>query len=105
MAKKPAMGKEIIGGVDIHQDLHTGAAVTLESTMLGTESFPTTRAGYQAMLRWFRSHGRLLRVGVESTGSYGAGIARHLGAVRGARSRGDRSGPGRATSQGVGRRA
>ena len=30
------------------------------------------------MLRWLRSHGELLRVGVESTGSYGAGISRHL---------------------------
>ena len=30
------------------------------------------------MLRWFRSHGELLRVGVESTGTYGAGITRHL---------------------------
>ena len=30
------------------------------------------------MLRWFLSHGELLRVGVESTGSYGAGITRHL---------------------------
>ena len=30
------------------------------------------------MLRWFRSHGDLLRVGVESTGTYGAGITRHL---------------------------
>ena len=46
--------------------------------MLGAESFSTTRAGYRAMLRWFRSHGELLRVGVESTGTYGAGITRHL---------------------------
>ena len=53
--------------------------MTLEGTVLGNESFPTTRAGYRAMLRWFRSHGGLLRVGVESTGNYGAGIARHLG--------------------------
>ena len=37
-----------------------------------------TDAGYRAMLRWFRSHGELLRVGVESTGTYGAGITRHL---------------------------
>ena len=73
------MGKEIIGGVDTHQDLHTAAAVTLEGTVLGTESFPTTQAGHRAMLAWFRAQGELLRVGVESTGSYGAGIARHLG--------------------------
>ena len=30
------------------------------------------------MLRWFRSYGELVRVGVESTGTYGAGITRHL---------------------------
>ena len=69
---------EIIGGVDTHQDLHAAAIVTLDGTVLGTESFSTTRAGYRAMLRWFLSHGELLRVGVESTGSYGAGITRHL---------------------------
>ena len=69
---------EIIGGVDTHQDLHTAAIVTLDGSVLGTESFSTTRAGYRAMLRWFLSHGELLRVGVESTGSYGAGITRHL---------------------------
>ncbi len=68
----------VIGGVDTHQDPHTAAIVTLEGTVLGTESFSTTRAGYRAMLVWFRSHGELPRVGVESTGSYGAGIARHL---------------------------
>ncbi len=68
----------IIGGVDTHQDSHTAAIVTLEGMVLGTESFPTSRSGYLAMLAWFRSRGELLRVGVESTGSYGAGIARHL---------------------------
>ena len=61
-----------------HQDLHTAAVVSHDGTVLGTESFSTTRAGYRAMLRWFRSHGELLRVGVESTGTYGAGITRHL---------------------------
>ena len=69
---------EIIGGVDTHQDLHTAAIVNLDGKVLGAESFSTTRAGYRAMLRWFRSHGELLRVGVEATGSYGAGVTRHL---------------------------
>ncbi len=68
----------IVGGVDTHQDLHTAAMVNQEGSVLATESFSTTRAGSRAMLAWFRSHGELLRVGVESTGSYGAGIARHL---------------------------
>jgi transposase len=30
------------------------------------------------MLRWMRSFGDLRKVGVEGTGSYGAGITRHL---------------------------
>ena len=78
MATATADNTQIIGGVDTHQDLHTAAVVSHDGTVLGTESFSTTRAGYRAMLRWFRSHGELLRVGVESTGTYGAGITRHL---------------------------
>ena len=73
MATATADNIQIIGGVDTHQDLHTAAIVDLEGAVLGAESFSTTRAGYRAMLRWFRSHGELLRVGVESTGTYGAG--------------------------------
>ena len=78
MATTTADNIQIIGGVDTHQDLHTAAVVSHDGTVFGTESFSTTRAGYRAMLRWFRSHGELLRVGVESTGTYGAGITRHL---------------------------
>ena len=78
MATTTADNIQIIGGVDTHQDLHTAAVVSHDGTVLGTESFSTTRAGYRVMLRWFRSHGELLRVGVESTGTYGAGITRHL---------------------------
>ncbi len=43
-----------------------------------TEFFSTTRAGYRAMLRWMRSHGDLARIGVECTGSYGAGRLRFV---------------------------
>ena len=78
MASTTAEDTGIIGGVDTHQDLHTAAVVNRDGAVLGTESFSTTRAGYRAILGWFRSHGELLRVGVESTGSYGAGVARHL---------------------------
>jgi transposase len=68
----------VIGGIDTHQDLHTAAVIGADGTVLGSESFSTTRAGYRAMLRWFRSHGDVLRVGVEATGTYGAGVTRHL---------------------------
>jgi transposase len=69
---------DVIGGVDTHQDLHLAAVVTADGTVLGTRAFATTRAGYRALLAWMQSHGQLQRVGVESTGSYGAGLARHL---------------------------
>ena len=93
----------IIGGVDTHQDLHTAAVVTLDGAVLGGESFSTTRAGYRAMLRWFRSHGEWLRVGVESTASYGAGITRHLALSGVPVLEVTGPGPGGAKSQGQGR--
>lgn len=70
--------RTVIGGVDTHQDLHAAAVVDDNGTVLGSDSFSTTRSGYRAMLRWFRSYGDVVRVGVESTGSYGAGLTRHL---------------------------
>jgi len=68
----------IIGGVDTHKELHVAAVVDATDTVLATESLSTTRAGYPAMLRWMRSYGDIARVGVECTGSYGAGLMRHL---------------------------
>ena len=35
-------------------------------------------AGYQQLGDWLGSHGRVVRVGIEGTGSYGAGLARYL---------------------------
>jgi transposase len=47
--------------------------------VLGTRAFPTTPRGYRALLGWLRSFGELGKVGVEGTGCYGSGLARHLG--------------------------
>jgi transposase len=38
--------------------------------------------GYQQLLAWLRSFGRVVKVGVEGTGSYGAGLARYLAAEK-----------------------
>src|ERR1700704_5273333 len=43
-----------------------------------TRSFATTRQGYRQMLAWMRSFGELQRIGIESTGSYGAGLLRFM---------------------------
>jgi len=69
---------EVAGGVDTHQDLHYAAVVDGGGDVLGTKAFSTTRAGYRALLCWMRGFGTLMRVGVEATGTYGAGLTRHL---------------------------
>jgi transposase len=65
----------VTGGVDTHQDTHTAAALDSAGRLLGHRQFPTTPAGYAALLDWLRSHGELERVGIEGTGVYGAGLA------------------------------
>jgi transposase len=52
----------------------------MQFRVLGTEAFPATAAGYRAALAWMRAHGELVKVVVEGTGSYGAGLARYLAA-------------------------
>jgi len=70
--------RRIIGGVDTHKDLHVAAVVDEQDRVLGTQSFASTRQGYRQMLAWMRCFGEVERVGVESTGSYGAGLLRFL---------------------------
>jgi transposase len=38
----------------------------------------TTPAGYRELVEWFASLGSVVLIGVEGTGSYGAGLTRHL---------------------------
>ncbi len=70
--------RRVVGGVDTHKDLHVAAVVDEQDRVLATASFATTRQGYRQMLAWMRSFGEVQRVGVESTGSYGAGLLRFL---------------------------
>jgi transposase len=73
---------EVVGGVDTHLDTHTVAAVDQLGRLLGHAQFPATIAGYRRLLGWLRAFGVVAAVGVEGTGSYGAGLARFLGSVR-----------------------
>ena len=68
----------VVGGIDTHKDLHVVAVIDTAETVLATHSFSTTRAGYRALVKWLRTFGEVARIGVEGTGSYGAGICRHL---------------------------
>jgi transposase len=70
----------VTGGVDTHAEVHVAGMVDQAGRVLGTGEFPVSTAGYQAALAWMRGHGELVKVGVEGTGSYGAGLARYLAA-------------------------
>jgi len=69
---------ELFGGVDTHSRTHHAAVIDPLGRHLADAEFPATAAGYQDLEAWLRSHGQLVAVGVEGTGSYGAGLARHL---------------------------
>lgn len=81
MDGKLETARHIIGGVDTHKDLHVAAVVDDGDHVLATRCFATTRQGYRLMLAWMRSFGDLQRIGIESTGSYGAALLRHMRAA------------------------
>jgi len=68
----------VVGGVDTHKDVHVAAVIDGQGKILETSEFMTTTGGYRGLLAWMRSFGELVKVGVEGTGSYGAGLARYL---------------------------
>jgi transposase len=70
--------RTVTGGIDTHSEVHVAAALDEVGGLLGTESFEANPDGYSALLAWLSSFGDVTTVGVEGTGSYGAGLARFL---------------------------
>jgi transposase len=68
----------VIGGVDCHSEFHVAVALDRQGRVLGTDRFDADEAGYRNLGDWLRGFGELGPVGVESTGAYGVGLARHL---------------------------
>ena len=73
--------RAITGGVDTHADVHVAAALDPIGGLLGVQEFPATPAGYARLLGWLGGFGTVCLVGIEGTGSYGAGLARHVTAA------------------------
>ena len=71
-------GVRVTVGVDTHTDQHVGVALDQFGRRLGTRSVPTTPAGFAELVAWARTFGTLEQLGVEGTGSYGAGLTRWL---------------------------
>jgi transposase len=73
-----AKKRPVTGGVDTHGKTHHAALVDQTGRELGDREFPATAAGYRQLLAWLRRFGLVVRVGIEGTGTYGAGLARYL---------------------------
>jgi transposase len=74
----PEQDRDVTGGVDTHADVHVAVVIDEVGRVLDTRPFPARRSGYGQLLEWMAGHGRLVKVGVEGTGNYGAGLSRYL---------------------------
>ena len=73
MASDPAVLR--YAGIDTHKDIHVGAVIDGLGRLIATSEFVTTANGYDELHQWLAKNGPVEVVGIEGTGSYGAGIA------------------------------
>ena len=78
MALSIVEARAITGGAGTHADVHVAAALDPVGGLLGVREFPAGPAGYARLLEWLGGFGTVCLVGIEGTGSYGAGLARHV---------------------------
>jgi len=76
MESMTAPASPVIVGVDTHLDLHMAAVLDHTGRLLATKGFPASTRGYVALVTWAERYGPVERIGVEGTGTYGAGLAR-----------------------------
>ncbi|GHH55863.1 IS110 family transposase [Streptomyces candidus] len=68
----------VVIGVDTHKHVHVAAVMDTIGGILGTLTIPTDTGGFQQLLNWADSFGRILAFGIEGTGSYGATLTSFL---------------------------
>ena len=72
----PPDARTVIVGVDTHKHVHVAVAIDSWGSRLRDHAFVVDSGGYQALITWAETHGRIAAFGIEGTGSYGAGLAR-----------------------------
>ena len=70
----------MVAGIDTHKHTHHVAVLDRFGRCVADQEFATTSAGYAQIIEFLHAHGVEV-VGIEGTGSYGAGIARALRAA------------------------
>ncbi len=78
MTRVPYEEVQVTVGVDSHADIHVGFAIDQLGRALGSIEISTTPRGYRRLLNWASGFGVISKIGIEGTGSYGAGLARWL---------------------------
>ena len=78
MQSMPAPASPVTVGVDTHLDTHVAAVIDQAGRLLDTQPFPASTRGYVALVTWAERFGPVDRIGVEGTGTYGAGLARFV---------------------------
>lgn len=69
----------VVIGVDTHRDTHTAAVIEPRTgAVLGERTAPTTAEGYQDLIEFARSYGRVQRWSIEGTCTYGTDFTRVL---------------------------
>jgi transposase len=76
MESMPAPESPVTVGVDTHLDQHVAAVVDEAGRLCGTQAFAASTRGYVALVTWAERFGPVERIGVEGTGTYGAGLTR-----------------------------
>jgi len=77
-ADQPITEIAVFAGIDTHADTHHLALVDAHGRPLGDLRVAATGADYQQVVAFLASWPRVVAVGVECTGSYGAGVTRTL---------------------------
>src|SRR3954469_15194285 len=68
----------VVVGVDAHTDTHDVAVLDDCGRLLARQTFAADAAGYRALREWIEPFAPIAAIGVESTGSYAAGLVRHM---------------------------
>ncbi len=69
---------DVIIGVDTHKEVHAAFAINGLGGRLGAMTIPANIKGYRDLEAWALSLGAVRAIGIEGTGSYGAGLCRFL---------------------------
>jgi transposase len=81
LANPSSLAGELVAGVDTHKDTHHVAILDHVGRPVVDREFRADGRGYAQIIAFLQAHGDVHRVGVEGTGSYGAGLARALSAA------------------------